>query len=301
MPELYSRKQLRDMIDCYGVSVINDKKLCKNLLSDLAPEQRLEIHLLMTALEQGMVEQLVKPSSSPIALELNRLAQNLRDSTGIEWDLAYWAIESWALALDVILEPLPRMVTPSESVDVEKPSSTVKPMLFKPIFFTVCVVSVLIFGSWAVLSKKDVKSVAIPLEKPATQHEILPLPEKSEQAEDAWTQNRIGDKYFDTSDYKAAAVWYEKAALQGDATAQSNIGYLYAQGLGVQKDDAKALYWYQKAADQGNAEGQQNLGLIYEYGYGVPKNQEQAIFWYRKAAEQGVFGAQQRLEQLIKN
>lgn len=301
MPELHSRKQLRDMIDCYGASVINDKKLCKNLLSDLAPEQRLEIHLLMMALEQGMVAQLAKPSSSSIALELNRLAQNLHDSTGIEWDLAYWAIESWALALDVILEPLPKVVTPSESVDVDTPSLTVKRTLFKPIFFTVCVVSVLVFGSWVLSSKKEVKPVVIPLEKPAPQHETSPLPENTEHAEDAWTQNRIGDQYFDESNYENAAVWYEKAALQGNATAQCNMGYLYAQGLGVKKDDAKALYWYQKAADQGNAEGQQNLGLIYEYGYGVPKNQEQAIFWYRKATEQGVFSAQQRLKQLMKN
>ena len=56
---------------------------------------------------------------------------------------------------------------------------------------------------------------------------------------------------------------------------------------GVAKDDRQAVYWYRKAADQGNANAQYNLGVMYENGEGVAKDDKQAVYWYRKAADQG--------------
>ena len=47
-----------------------------------------------------------------------------------------------------------------------------------------------------------------------------------------------------------------KAAEQGDADAQSSLGYMYRKGQGVTQDDAEAVNWTRKAADQGNAEAQ---------------------------------------------
>jgi TPR repeat protein len=38
-------------------------------------------------------------------------------------------------------------------------------------------------------------------------------------------------------DYAEAANWYRKAAVQGDAFAQSNLGGIYADGHGVIQDD----------------------------------------------------------------
>ena len=59
-----------------------------------------------------------------------------------------------------------------------------------------------------------------------------------------------------------AVKWYRKAAEQGDADAQSNLGGMYANGWGVPEDDGEAVKWYRKAAEQGHASGQYNLGLI---------------------------------------
>jgi TPR repeat protein len=64
-------------------------------------------------------------------------------------------------------------------------------------------------------------------------------------------------------DYKQAVYWYQKAADQGDAKAQSNLGIAYAIGKGVLKDYKQAVYWYQKAADQGYAEAQSSLLIIF--------------------------------------
>ena len=56
---------------------------------------------------------------------------------------------------------------------------------------------------------------------------------------------------------------------------------------GVQKDDAQAVKWYRKAAEQGFAKGQYNLGLMYSHGFGVQQDDAQATKWFRKAARQG--------------
>ena len=61
-----------------------------------------------------------------------------------------------------------------------------------------------------------------------------------------------------------------RAADQGNADAQFNLGVMYAEGRGVPRDDAEAARWYRCAADQGEAAAQFNLGLMYAKGEGVP-------------------------------
>ena len=39
-----------------------------------------------------------------------------------------------------------------------------------------------------------------------------------------------------------------------------------------------AVYWFTKAAEQGFAESQYNLGIAYEKGYGVEKSDEKAVY-----------------------
>lgn len=77
-----------------------------------------------------------------------------------------------------------------------------------------------------------------------------------------------------------------KAAGQGDAKAQNNLGALYVRGRGVPQDDTEAVKWFHKAAEQGDAHGQFNLGLMYHKGTGVPQDDTEAAKWWRKAAEQ---------------
>ena len=49
-----------------------------------------------------------------------------------------------------------------------------------------------------------------------------------------------------------AVKWFHKAAEQGNATAQYNLGRMYQNGEGVTRDFAEARRWYQKAAAQGH-------------------------------------------------
>jgi hypothetical protein len=123
-----------------------------------------------------------------------------------------------------------------------------------------------------------------------------------------------------------------KAAEQGDADAQYNLGVLYYQewkGQGVPHDDTQAafwcrtirawralinsadpynqhytqaVFWFRKAAEQGDADSQDALGNLYYDGHGPLSMQlfmhgryAQAAFWYRKAAEQGDVDAEYSL------
>ncbi len=108
-------------------------------------------------------------------------------------------------------------------------------------------------------------------------------------------QYNIGLCYDLTGNYTQAVYWYRKAAEQGDAAAQYNLGVRYANGRGVAKDDVQAVYWYRKAAEQGLAIAQYNLGVHYDDGKGVTEDDAQAVYWYRKAAEQGDAAAQNLL------
>lgn len=84
-----------------------------------------------------------------------------------------------------------------------------------------------------------------------------------------------------------AVKWYRKSADQGNAYGQSNFGTMYRDGKGVAQNYDEAVKWYRKSADQGNAYGQVNLGFMYEKGLGLAQNYEEAVKWFRKSAEQG--------------
>ena len=58
-------------------------------------------------------------------------------------------------------------------------------------------------------------------------------------------------------------------------------------GLGVPHDYAEAARLYRKAAEQGNALAQSELGVVYFNGRGVPQDYVLAYMWLNLAAAQG--------------
>jgi tetratricopeptide (TPR) repeat protein len=84
-----------------------------------------------------------------------------------------------------------------------------------------------------------------------------------------------------------AADWYRKAAEQGEAQAQFNLGWLYYTGQGVTQDYRQAADWFRKAAEQGFAKAQYNLGLMYGTGQGVAQDYIEAHKWWNIAGGGG--------------
>ena len=78
-----------------------------------------------------------------------------------------------------------------------------------------------------------------------------------------------------------AAKWFRKAADQGDAEAQLNLGKSYFSRMGVPGDTKEAVKWYRKAALQGDAEAQSLLGRAYKMGCGGSKDYKEAVTWFR--------------------
>jgi len=71
----------------------------------------------------------------------------------------------------------------------------------------------------------------------------------------AEAQNEVGYELFTTNsstrDYRKAARWFSKAAVQGYAIAQANLGALYAEGRGVPLDYSEAFFWLKAASSAG--------------------------------------------------
>ena len=88
-------------------------------------------------------------------------------------------------------------------------------------------------------------------------------------------------------DLEEAVKWYRKAAEQGYAPAQDDLGDCYYFGDGVDVDYVEAAKWYRRAAEQGDQFAQNSLGDCYYYGYGVDVDNVKAVKWYKKSAEQG--------------
>jgi TPR repeat protein len=52
---------------------------------------------------------------------------------------------------------------------------------------------------------------------------------------------------------------------------------------GVPRDEQQGVKWFRKAAEQGHALDQANLGRMYANGRGSAKDRREAVKWYRKA------------------
>jgi TPR repeat protein len=121
-------------------------------------------------------------------------------------------------------------------------------------------------------------------------------------AQDAGRSNLVSaEAAYDRGDYAEAVRLWRIAADQGHASAQTNLGIMYANGRGVPKNDTEAVRWYRMAADQGNANAQTILGTMYELGLGVPQNYAEAVRWYRMAADQDLEAAQSILGLMYKD
>ena len=111
---------------------------------------------------------------------------------------------------------------------------------------------------------------------------------------------------FDQGQYLTALKLAEAAAARGEPQANTLIARIYAEGLGVGKDEKTAVNWYARAAEAGeaaarmfekaaltgHAEANYNLGLLFLKGDGKPENPRRAFQHILYAAEKGIAQAQ---------
>lgn len=108
----------------------------------------------------------------------------------------------------------------------------------------------------------------------------------------------VGKIYTDGAgvdkDLSKAAQWYESAADLGFAPAQYIIGNFNEKGLGVDKDPVIAAQWYEKAAKGGNIIAMHNLAVLTATPNALTEqpNMDEAFKWFSNAADYGVRDSQ---------
>ena len=96
--------------------------------------------------------------------------------------------------------------------------------------------------------------------------------------------------HYQAGAYGVALLEFQKAAEQGYAGAQYQLGVMHEMGQGTASVPPEALKWFRRAAEQGHAEAQFKVGKMNPV-YGNGKDTD-AQDWFRRAAEQGHAEAQ---------
>lgn len=60
--------------------------------------------------------------------------------------------------------------------------------------------------------------------------------------------------------------WYKISSKNNYFDAINNLGYMYDLGLGVKKDNKKAILFYEDAASKGSIRAMYNVAFLYKNG-----------------------------------
>ena len=92
-------------------------------------------------------------------------------------------------------------------------------------------------------------------------------------------------------DYSEAFRRYHQlVTLNGNASAQHMVGFIYATGIGgaVERDQAKALLYHTFAAEGGDIRSEMTVAFRHHSGIGTARNCDVAIKHYKKAADKAI-------------
>lgn len=96
--------------------------------------------------------------------------------------------------------------------------------------------------------------------------------------------------FLSEGDYPQAAIWATESSERRHSTsAQFLMANIHFYGLGVTKDEAKAIKLFEKLAEQGNAQAQIIMGNLYANDTLVYQDYNKSLEWYLKAAEQSTY------------
>ena len=100
----------------------------------------------------------------------------------------------------------------------------------------------------------------------------------------------------DLGDISSAASFYQRGCDIGSSGSCHNLAVLYSNGLGVAKDQDKALELYEKACNDGFVNSCNNLAVLY-----LQIDYNKAAFYFEKACNDGKTAACQNLASLYVN
>jgi len=88
---------------------------------------------------------------------------------------------------------------------------------------------------------------------------------------------------------RKAAEWYEKSAqYEKDMGARYQLGMMYLEGRGVEKNIRIAENWLMRSAEKGDAHACYQLGMMYYEGKDIVQDYSLALDWFGRAAAIGI-------------
>jgi hypothetical protein len=111
------RQALEALIERFGREIYEEPSRCEAMLRDLCPDCRREVFLVVAALREQVVGDLVQHAGkTPDDVLMARNSRRLQDGLGLSEKSARWAVESWLSSAQVLAAlpprplPIPRVV-----------------------------------------------------------------------------------------------------------------------------------------------------------------------------------------------
>lgn len=102
--------------------------------------------------------------------------------------------------------------------------------------------------------------------------------------------NFYGNYTYPRNFGEAFRRYNELAMLNGNASAQHMVGFMYATGIGgaVKQDQARAMLYYTLGAEGGDVRSEMAIAYRHSAGISTPRNCEEAVHFYREAAKKAI-------------
>ncbi|MEY8239308.1 MAG: tetratricopeptide repeat protein [Cycloclasticus sp.] len=136
-------------------------------------------------------------------------------------------------------------------------------------------------------SEQTTRMLAIEFTQKSNQLSVIDLYERGMEHYRGYKGSKV--------DLPEAFVWFYKAANLNHQESQSHVGYMLSNGIGVAQDIDQGRGWYQRAAAQGDTSAQHSLFSRYLDSHNAKRNSAVAITWLKEWAGKGYAVAQEDL------
>ncbi len=272
------RQKLAELLAKYGHGFFDDEKRLEAMLKDLLRnEHKRETFVLMSALREGVAQDLRAPTSGmPLAAVTAKLIRQLRDNLALDESAARWGVESWAVALELRMDPMPfPLISPASTAPVVPAKFSTKEINND---FVVVKETIQSFGSSKYIMQQ------VPTERVAVWRELA-------ECGDLTAQWLLGDWYCECNDgrpdFSAAELWWTRAANGGLAHAYSTLGWLCQNGRSANFEKDQAIDWFRRGEAAQDATATHRLATCFLNGSGVEMDQTRAVKLLERSAKLG--------------
>ena len=198
-----AQRRLRALVSEQGPSVVNDRQRCQYLIRDYGLADRGSVNILIAALDENIPSDLRKPDAAGTPdLLMASLRGRLQTNHGQTEDASRWAVESWALALELLEDATARVPVVSaadplpEIREVPSRSPWGRPAVQWSVAAALMALTIVVYSLSAIGVRAEKSRSALlvrGLQEQIDQRKIFPAPALNLTAESHVAKNKKGD------------------------------------------------------------------------------------------------------------